>query len=177
MRGTHSAKFENIQISNLLEFGRILHAEMAAITEAARLGVSLRGTTLYCTTFPCHLCARLIIAAGISRVVYVEPYPKSKTADLYPASVSIDSALEPSPQRQNSGSVKFDSFVGVAPNRFVQLFQMAKRKDVQGNVIEWEKDHASPRPRQFLPLYMALEQMVITALPHKLQEVGLQLKT
>lgn len=54
-----------------------MHAEMFAITDAARRGLSVRDATLYCTTFPCHMCARHIIASGIRKVVYIEPYPKS----------------------------------------------------------------------------------------------------
>jgi cytidine deaminase len=60
-------------ITGLLEFGRIVHAEMAAICDAAMRGVPIKGASLICTTFPCHMCARLIIAAGIKRVVYIEP--------------------------------------------------------------------------------------------------------
>ena len=52
-------------VSSIPEFGRIVHAEMAAICDAALRGISLKGATLYCTTFPCHMCARHIIAAGI----------------------------------------------------------------------------------------------------------------
>jgi deoxycytidylate deaminase len=81
---------QGAQITHLLEFGRIVHAEMAALTDACRLGSSLRGATLYCTTFPCHMCARHIVASGIERVVYIEPYPKSMAAKLYPDSISVD---------------------------------------------------------------------------------------
>lgn len=52
------------QITSLLEFGRMVHAEMAALMDAARLGTSIEGATMYCTTFPCHMCARHIVAAG-----------------------------------------------------------------------------------------------------------------
>lgn len=65
--------FEDALISNVIEYGRSVHAEMAALMSAARNGISVKGGILYSTTFPCHLCARHIIAAGISRVVYVEP--------------------------------------------------------------------------------------------------------
>src|SRR5690349_8629760 len=48
-----------------------------------------KGATLFCTTFPCHMCARLIIASGVKAVVLIEPYPKSKTHDLYSDSVEV----------------------------------------------------------------------------------------
>ncbi|MGN0771142.1 MAG: deoxycytidylate deaminase [Christensenellales bacterium] len=52
-----------------------VHAEQNAIIQAARLGVSLIGSTLYCTHQPCTICAKMIINAGISRVVYKHGYP------------------------------------------------------------------------------------------------------
>jgi cytidine deaminase len=52
-------------IMNIIEFGRTVHAEMAALIDALRRGVNIKGSTLYVTTFPCHECARHIVAAGI----------------------------------------------------------------------------------------------------------------
>lgn len=65
------------KISDLTEFGRVVHAEMDALLSCSRAGIPTTGSTLYCTTFPCHNCAKHIIASGIKRVVYVEPYLKS----------------------------------------------------------------------------------------------------
>ncbi|CAD7033501.1 deoxycytidylate deaminase [Pseudorhizobium halotolerans] len=53
------------QVMDIIEFGRMIHAEMSAITDAARTGVSIRGATMYCTTFPCHMCAKHIVSSGI----------------------------------------------------------------------------------------------------------------
>ena len=50
------------RIMDLLEFGRIIHAEMSAICDAARKGLSVEDGILYCTAFPCHLCAKHIVA-------------------------------------------------------------------------------------------------------------------
>lgn len=50
------------------------HAEANAIGYAARKGIALEGCTLYCTTRPCLECAKLIVAAGIIEVVYLESY-------------------------------------------------------------------------------------------------------
>lgn len=52
-----------------------LHSEMNAILQAAKLGISIEGGTLYCTHKPCSLCAKLIIGVGIKRVVYETDYP------------------------------------------------------------------------------------------------------
>ena len=51
------------------------HAEQNAILQAAKLGISIDGATLYCTHQPCVLCAKLIVNSGIRRVVYREGYP------------------------------------------------------------------------------------------------------
>ena len=64
------------RMSDLLEFGRIAHAEMAAICTAARRGTAIGGATLVSTTYPCHECARMIIAAGLAKVNYVDQYIK-----------------------------------------------------------------------------------------------------
>lgn len=56
------------------ELCRGLHAEQNAIIQAANHGVSLRGSTLYSTTHPCVICTKMIINAGIQRVVYREGY-------------------------------------------------------------------------------------------------------
>lgn len=98
-------------VASLLEFGRIVHAEMAAICDAALRGISIREGTLYCTTFPCHMCARHIIAAGIKRVVYIEPYPKSRAKKLYKRQIQVDHDRE-----ADQDAVKFEAFVGIAPS-------------------------------------------------------------
>ncbi len=53
-----------------------IHAEQNAIAEMAKNTVSSEGTTLYCTLSPCSQCAKLILAAGIKRVVYLEKYER-----------------------------------------------------------------------------------------------------
>lgn len=52
-----------------------IHAEQNAIIQAAKLGVSIDDATMYCTHQPCAICAKMIINAGISRLVYAVPYP------------------------------------------------------------------------------------------------------
>lgn len=107
-------------LDNITEYGRVVHAEMEALMFCARNNVSCRGTTLYCTTFPCHNCAKHIIAAGIARVVYVEPYPKSKALEFHPDSAFLGfKRAEP-----KSKMVAFEPFVGVGSRRFFDLFSM-----------------------------------------------------
>ncbi|HOK34233.1 MAG TPA: dCMP deaminase family protein [Fervidobacterium sp.] len=56
-----------------------LHAEQNALMQAARFGISTEGATIYVTHKPCSVCARLIVNAGIKRVVFIEGYPDSLT--------------------------------------------------------------------------------------------------
>jgi dCMP deaminase len=53
---------------------RTIHAEQNAICQAARYGISLEGTTLYCKMEPCRVCAMLIISSGIKKVVAQRKY-------------------------------------------------------------------------------------------------------
>ena len=60
-----------------------VHAEQNAIVQAAKLGVSIEGATLYCTHQPCSMCCKMIINSGIKRVVYKEGYPDEFTLELF----------------------------------------------------------------------------------------------
>ena len=56
------------------ELCRGLHAEQNAIIQAARHGINIDGSTLYCTTMPCIICTKMLINAGISAIIYAEGY-------------------------------------------------------------------------------------------------------
>ena len=60
-----------------------VHAEQNAIVQAAKLGVSIDGATLYCTHQPCSMCCKMIINSGIKRVIYKEGYPDPFTLELF----------------------------------------------------------------------------------------------
>jgi deoxycytidylate deaminase len=130
--------FADTRLSSLIEFGRAVHAEMAALTDAALRGVGVRGSTLYTTTFPCHLCARHVVAAGIERLVYIHPYPKSLAAQLFEDSIAVDQAHPP------GHVIRFEPFVGVAPQRFLDLFTAGKRKE-RGRTVEFVRAQAAPK--------------------------------
>ena len=57
------------------EVCRAICAEQLAISEAARNGVKLDGATAYITTFPCHICAKLLVSSGVNEIVYDKDYP------------------------------------------------------------------------------------------------------
>ena len=64
------------------ELCRGLHAEQNAIIQAALHGVSTDNAILYCTNLPCSICAKMIINAGIKRIVFSGGYPDEMTKDL-----------------------------------------------------------------------------------------------
>jgi dCMP deaminase len=61
---------------------RGLHAEQNAIIQAAIHGVSIQGTTLYCTNMPCSICTKMLINAGITDIYYKDGYSDSLAADM-----------------------------------------------------------------------------------------------
>lgn len=146
------APLKDTRVASIIEFGRIVHAEMSAITDAARRGISVRGANLYCTTFPCHMCARHVIASGISRVIYIEPYPKSMAKDLYQRSIQVDG------DDADDDAVVFEPFVGIAPKRYISLFEMTPRKDQRGYSVEWDLTNADPQLQETYPRYLSLEE-------------------
>jgi len=129
--------FDQALINDITEFGRMTHAEMNAITDAARMGRSLKNSTLFGTTFPCHNCAKHIVASGIDRVVFIEPYPKSQALPLNGDSITLDS--------KDQNKVAFCNFVGISPMRYRDIFEKGKRKSQSGRFKEWYED--APRPR------------------------------
>lgn len=64
------------------ELCRGVHAEQNAITQAAMMGISVKDATIYITTQPCATCAKMIINAGITRIVYKGDYPDELAMDL-----------------------------------------------------------------------------------------------
>lgn len=64
------------------ELCRAIHAEQNAIAQAAMMGISVKDATIYITTQPCAICAKMIINAGITRIVYKGDYPDQLAMDL-----------------------------------------------------------------------------------------------
>ena len=124
-------------IGEITEYGRMVHAEMNAISDAARLGRSVLGATLFVTTFPCHNCAKHIIASGIKRVVFIEPYPKSKTELLYED--AIGNSLS------DDTKVILQHFSGISPRRYRDIFEKSKRRDKLGKIHYWYQNKKQPR--------------------------------
>jgi dCMP deaminase len=66
-----------IKSGERLDLCRAAHAEANAIVQAAMLGASTKGASMYCTLLPCPMCACLVINSGIVKVFYIEGYPES----------------------------------------------------------------------------------------------------
>lgn len=64
------------------EICRGLHAEQNAIIQAALHGTSIKGSTLYCTNLPCIICTKMIINAGIERIIYEDGYPDPLSEEM-----------------------------------------------------------------------------------------------
>lgn len=109
------------RLGGLIEFSRAVHAEMDAILSASISGVSPKGCRMYVTTYPCHYCARHIIAAGIDEVQFIEPYPKSKATELHSDAIAVNS-LDWIPPSEGGTHVLFRPFVGVAPRLYRRVF-------------------------------------------------------
>ena len=170
-RGTDSERVREALGRSILheitEYGRAVHAEMEALLSCTRNGMSPRGGTLYTTTFPCHNCAKHIIAAGVSRVVYIEPYPKSKAMELHSDAIAIE-------EGDIQDRVFFAPFIGVGPRRFVELFSLEPGpgrkidRKKNGEIVKWQSATAQLRAPMQLLDYLGLE-LAAAALTSKRQ--------
>ena len=111
------------------EICNAIHAEQNAIVQAAKLGISIDGATLYCTHKPCSICAKMIVNSGIKEVVYSEDYPDEKTKDVFQNRVVcrqyrniFDEAIENLEERQDIMSCLLNS-VGLNGDEIVHYLQ------------------------------------------------------
>lgn len=162
------------QYLNIGEFQREVHAEMAALIDSARRGVAVDGLTMYVTTFPCHNCAKHIIAAGIREVIYLEPYPKSRAETLHKEEINTDPIEDAYRDGdKESGSppkVIFMPYTGVAPRQYQRLFGMSARgKKVLFGLKEWGQKKTILSPVQLIDnafaSYTISEQDALKNLP------------
>jgi deoxycytidylate deaminase len=162
-------KIQDSQFMDALEYGRIVHAEMSALADAARHGISVTGGTLFCTTFPCHLCAKQVIAAGLARVVFLEPYPKSLATDLHSDAICVEGSDRG--HYQSYPYVEFEHFCGVTPRRYREIFERGKRKkDKDGSFIEYMNGEPSPIVDIKYPFYHELEAFITNPVMKALQD-------
>ena len=150
---------KNSEIKDITEYGRMVHAEMDAILNCARSNNSTQGATLYVTTFPCHNCAKHIVAAGIKEVMFVEPYPKSKALDFHKDAITLE--------KGEKNKLRFKPFVGIGPRNFINLFSLSLgvgkdliRKNSEGKSFanEWDPKTATLRIRGIPSSYKYYEK-------------------
>lgn len=142
-------------ILDLTEYGRVVHAEMNAICDAARIGQPIKEAMLICTTFPCHNCTKHILTAGIKRVIYMEPYPKSRAKELHFNEIELE--------KDNPARVSFVPFLGIAPNRYRDIFSKGKRKS-KGVANRWYYEEPCPMIDTLTPKYIEYEKYAISPL-------------
>ena len=148
----------NSDVRNLIEFSRAVHAEMEAIISVARNGkAGLIGGTLYSTTFPCHSCARHVVAAGIKRVIYIEPYTKSLALNLHEDTISIDEV-------DYGKKVVFLQYEGVAPRNMIRLFKDRGPRKKEGKLLLTNRLEARPVSLAPLDGFEARERLVVARL-------------
>lgn len=137
--GDSSGELGDSRLMSLIEFGRIVHAEMAAITQAARNGQRLAGGMIFTTAFPCHLCMRLIISSGISRIVYVDPYPKSLAIEMHEEALNLSSdSIE--------ARVTVEPFRGAARTIYPRVFAGVNRaRGAKGDFLPWDRSSSRMR--------------------------------
>jgi deoxycytidylate deaminase len=155
----HDAAVEVIrkktQLKSLIEFSRAVHAEMHALLNAgASDGVKVRGSSLFVTTYPCHSCARHLVAAGVKEVIFLEPYRKSLATRLHQDAITENES--------DTTKVRILPFDGVAPSRFLKFFSAhpaGRKKD--GKMIIRE---AEPVTQISLEAISTLEGLVVKGL-------------
>jgi deoxycytidylate deaminase len=155
------------RLNDLTEFGRPVHAEMEALLQCARSGVSPAGGSMYTTTFPCHNCAKHIVAAGITKVFFVEPYPKSKALELHDDAICVE--------EEAKDKVSFLPFVGVGARRYFDLFSMRissgremKRK-AGSDAIKFDRGTASPRVAMLPTSFLERERLAGAVIRAKME--------
>ena len=160
------AIYKKTRIKDIIEYSRSVHAEMDAIVSVARIGGSgLDGATLYTTTFPCHNCARHIVASGIMKVFYVEPYEKSLAKELHSDAIAfeIEESKDEKPKR-----VEFLHFEGVAPRQFHNMFRADGRKNTAGKYVPIRAQSANKALPEYLDGYQDFEFKAVEHLEKEL---------
>ena len=151
------------ELREITEYGRAVHGEMDAILNCARLGIAVKGKELFVTTFPCHNCTRHIINAGIRKVYYIEPYPKSRAKDLHEDAICFDQT-----EADRTGKIPFLPFVGIGPRRYLDLFSLelsngreVERKADDGTPIRPSKRDSPPRVPMLALSYLEREDKLL----------------
>lgn len=151
------------RVDSLIEYCRAVHAEMHALVIGSQnTGKKMKGGKLFCTTYPCHNCAKHLILAGIKKIYFIEPYRKSLSIDLHNDSITEN--------EEDDKKVVILMYNGVAPRRYMELFTMgnSSRKDEEtGKVITFDSNILEPKVTISLEAIPTLESVVLRMLKKK----------
>lgn len=100
----------NIPSGEQLDICRAVHAEENVINQAAKLGYSINGSTIYITNHPCYTCAKNLTNAGVKEIIYVKYYPSKLSEEHFEYA-------------QRNNLIKIRRFEGVTPNKFHDIFK------------------------------------------------------
>ncbi|EHM2230839.1 cytidine deaminase [Salmonella bongori] len=157
--------YSNSPIKSLIEYSRAIHAEMDAITTLARTGeASTKNKIMFTTTYPCHNCARHIVAAGIVSVYYIEPYEKSLALDLHDDAIN-DTNIN------DTQKVNFIQFEGVSPRRYAKFFfTTSDRKNSRGYAYPYATKYSNHVDYQFIDSYQEMEDKITQIYTSKISD-------
>lgn len=148
---------ESDRLKSLIEFSRAIHAEMHAIINAGQaFGGKLQGGRLFATTYPCHSCARHIVAAGITEVYFIEPYVKSLALKLHSDALTED--------ENDTNKVRILAYDGVAPSRYLSLFRVpADSRKESGKLTITPQASVRPRTPKTMQALEVLESLIVSS--------------
>jgi deoxycytidylate deaminase len=151
----------NSKLKSLIEFSRSVHAEMHAMINAGKNSSKItENSKLFVTTYPCHSCARHIVAFGIKEVYYIEPYRKSLATKLHADSITEDES--------DVAKVRILPYDGISPLRYMKLFRVPKdSRKSGGKLIKVDPKVSVPRFDKTLEALPTLEAMVVKGLTEK----------
>jgi deoxycytidylate deaminase len=151
---------KNSRIKELIEFSRAVHAEMLAIIHGCqKSGERVKNGRIYTTTYPCHNCARHIVAAGIREIYYIEPYRKSLAIKLHSDSLTEDES--------NKEKVRILMYDGVSPRRYLDFFKSSSPRKDGGKMKRLDKKVIKPKSTLSLEAIPVLEKEVVDSLREK----------
>lgn len=148
-------------ISDLVEFSRSIHAEMDALLTAARIGASTEDSTIYVTAYPCHNCARHLVASGVRAVRFLEPYDKSLAVTLHWDSIENEG--------DGKRKMSISSYTGVGPRVYEKYF--LKKGEIKNSRTGVALPPEAEASRVGVRLWSleTVEEMAIKRIPDKVE--------
>ena len=147
-----------LQVMDALEYGRIVHAEMSALTDAgAAWCLSKRGYSLLHNVSVSSLCKAYNRGRRVQGRLS-EPYPKSLAIDLHADAIHGESGERG--KYQAYPSVTFEHFFGISPRRYRELFERGSRK-INGEFVDYISNVKRPIVDYNFPFYEQTETYII----------------